>query len=98
MKKNYKEVLDVVYECIDDINHMLPVKGKLVKAEDTILVGDGGSLDSLSLINLLVGLEEALKEKCGFESFLLDESLLVDPNGPYQSVGHLSEWITSRIN
>ncbi|MBT6439581.1 MAG: hypothetical protein HOK72_07720 [Flavobacteriales bacterium] len=97
MNATNKEVLEVVYECIDEVNRMLPAKSKLDKTMETVLVGDGGSLDSLSLINLLVGLEEALKLKFGIECFLLDESLLVEPNGPFQSIGHLSEWIASRI-
>jgi len=97
MKATNKEVLAVIYECIDEVNRMLPTNSKLTKTVETVLAGDGGILDSLSLINLLVSLEEALKLKFSIECFLLDESLLIDPNGPYQSVSHLSEWITSRI-
>tara|TARA_B110001469_G_scaffold116057_1_gene121008 strand:+ start:107 stop:400 length:294 start_codon:yes stop_codon:yes gene_type:complete len=97
MKATDKEVLAVIYECIDEVNRMLPTRSKLTKTVETVLAGDGGALDSLSLINLLVSLEEALKLKFGIEYFLLDESLLSDPTGPYRSVSHLSKWIASRI-
>jgi acyl carrier protein len=97
MKVTNNEVLAVIYECIDEVNRMLPVKLKLTKTAETALAGDGSNLDSLSLINLLVSIEEALKSKFNLECFLLDESLLSDSNGPYQSLGHLSEWITSSI-
>ena len=95
MKVTTNEVLEVVYDCIDDLNSMLPSGAKLTKTADTILVGDNGVLDSLSLINLLVSIEEGLKTKLDLQCFLLDESLLVDPDGPYKSIGRLSEWVIS---
>ena len=97
MKATKEEILAVIYECIDEVNRMLPANTKLTTTVETVLAGDGGILDSLSLINLLVSLEEKLKLKFSINCFLLDESLLIDPNGPYRSVSHLSEWIISRI-
>jgi len=98
MKVTTKEVLEIIYGCIDELNRMLPSDAKLTKTTDTILVGDSGVIDSLSLINLLVSLEEALRSKLDLQCFLLDENLLVDPEGPYRSIGQLSEWIVSGIN
>jgi len=95
MKVTINEVLEVVYDCIDELNRMLPTGAKLTKTIDTVLVGDSGVLDSLSLINFLVSLEEALRSKLDLQCFLLDESLLVDPSGPYRSIGQLSEWVVS---
>jgi acyl carrier protein len=96
MKASSDAISEVLYACIDQANAMLPREAKLEKAPSTVLVGEGGVLDSLGLINLLVNLEEGLRSRFGLEHACLDEALLVDVDGPYRSVGHLVEWITAR--
>lgn len=90
-------ILLVVYQCIDELNLLLPVENRLSKAEDTVLVGPGGTLDSLGIISLVVALEDALEQATGTRLVLLQEDKLADPAGPYASVGRLVNWIESLL-
>lgn len=95
MKLSSQDVLDVIYGCIDEVNRQLPQDAKLLKSAGTVLVGEGGVLDSLGLITLLVALEDALEAKLGVRCFLLEEEILVDQNGPFHSIDSLSKWIVA---
>ena len=53
-------------------------------------------LDSLSLITLVVSLEEAM-EGVGVHTALLEEEFLVDSDGPLSTVGTLVDLIVSKI-
>lgn len=92
-----REVLDEIYQTIDEVNRQLPGGARLEKSEGTRLVGDGGVLDSLGLVTLLVGIEEAMQSRLGIQINLLEEDALADSSGPYQTVGGLLDWIMAKI-
>jgi D-alanine--poly(phosphoribitol) ligase subunit 2 len=97
MKLNLDNILDVIYGCVDLLNRQLPHDMKLQKSTDTQLGGEGGVLDSLGLITLLVALEEELEKKFGVQCVLLDEEVMSDQNGPYSSIDSLSKWIIAKM-
>ena len=94
MNENESHYLNVVYECARIINNDLPDKLKLPLHPDSVLVGEGGVYDSLSIINLLIAIEESLKN-LGEEVMLLDEDLVIDAKGPYSTLYNLAEYIES---
>ena len=59
----------------------------------TLLLGQGGRLDSMGFVNLIVALEEELKAKLGIEASMADELMATDG---VLSVGDLFE-IVSRV-
>ena len=89
-------VESVVYKCIEELNRQLPAELKLQSSLDAILVGEGGVLDPLGLITLIVSLEEAMEE-VGVHTTLLEEEFLVDSKGPLRTVGSLIDLIVSKI-
>ena len=46
-------ILNSVYKAIDEINNQRSKKNQLDKIEDTVLIGRGGKLDSLGLVNFV---------------------------------------------
>jgi acyl carrier protein len=96
MTATIEKITELLYACIDSANRMLPLDAKLNKSPDTVLVGDGGVLDSLALINLLVDLEDALRTNLALECSLIDDDLLADAQGPYRSIANLTKWIVER--
>ena len=92
------QVRDVVFEALDTLNeHRAPTE-RLPKALDTPLAGDGGSLDSLAFVSLIVGLEQRLEEKLGKTvNFFQDEHL--DPTaGPFRSVQTLIDHLEALLS
>ena len=98
MTARIENILKLLYECIDSANRMLPTEAKLIKSADTVLLGEGGVLDSLALITFLVDLEEALHTKLGLECQLIEDDLLTDSQGPYHSISTLAKWIETHAN
>jgi D-alanine--poly(phosphoribitol) ligase subunit 2 len=84
----------VIHAAIDELNQQLPEGGKLQKAPAAVLVGDGGVLDSLGLITLLVDIEQALAEKLSIVVPLLDELMAArEGQHTFHSVGALTQWV-----
>jgi len=90
------DVLDVINECIADLNKQLPPPERLPPGLDATLIGEGGKLDSLALVTLIASIEQALSERLAIDMPLIDEVI-----GDYRSetgwtVGSLLQLIVSR--
>lgn len=94
MSKNEGYYLSIIYECVKNINNDLPDDLKLPLQPNSVLIGEGGVYDSLSIINLLIAIEDSLKTS-GEEVILLDDDLVTDAEGPYSTLFKLSEYIES---
>jgi acyl carrier protein len=86
------EVLDIVYAEVDELNAQLSNGQKLEKTPETALYGDDGPLDSLTLLNLLVGVEGRLEER-GITLSLVDEDALSQADGPFLTIRSFSEYV-----
>lgn len=88
-----EKALDAVFTAIDEVNVQLPADMQLQKTPTMALTGDNSPLDSLSLINLIVALEEVISRQNGTSPQLLDEDLLGEPDGPYATPAALAEFV-----
>ncbi len=73
MKNEASKIVDYA---VDQINELLPVGEELPKNRETVLLGNGGRLDSMGFVNLLAGLEEGLEKQFGKSTAFADASLL----------------------
>ena len=90
---NISSVQAVILDCIAEYNKQLGPNEQIEVSSDTVIVGEGGGLDSLTIITLLVSIETALADKLGIQRQLLDEQLLADPSGPLRNVAALTAWL-----
>ena len=61
-----EEKVEKVLNCaIDRVNELLPTGESLSKEKDTVLLGQGGKLDSMGFVNLVVAIEEELEKQLG---------------------------------
>ena len=89
-------ITEAVYAAFDEVNPQLPLENQLAKESSTILLGDGGVLDSLGVMNLIVAVEETLEERGLSVSLSEDEKLmesLGEENGPLRSVSNLVSFL-----
>ena len=63
--------------------------------EDTILLGDGGAVDSLGLVRLIMTVERQVEDDFGVPVSLTDEKAMSQRNSPFRSVGALTSYIAS---
>ena len=92
---NDDQALRIVYDAIDIVNQQLPAARRLAKSPDTVIVGAGGPLDSLGIINFVVTLEEKVGDATGTSIQLLEEELLAE-GSPFRTVGALTRYIATR--
>jgi len=57
-----EQVIQAVYAAVDRVNQELPADGRLEKRPDAVVLGPGGVLDSLALLNLIVAIDQAVEE------------------------------------
>ena len=91
-------VLDEVYGAIRRANELRELDSRIACAEDTILYGSGGSLDSLGLVSLLMDVEEAVSARSGRPLVLTDEHAMSQRRNPFRTVGSLTDYVLERLN
>ena len=66
-------------------------------ADDTVIYDGGDGIDSLSLVRLIVSLEERCDEEFGKRLTLADERAMSLRRSPYRTAGALTEFILERL-
>jgi acyl carrier protein len=72
------QIQDLVYRAMDGASELLLDDTALTKSPDTVLVGDGATLDSMGFINFVVALENELGEEIGLVVNLVEELNTID--------------------
>jgi acyl carrier protein len=66
--------------------------------ENTILFGSGSSIDSLSLVSIIVDLEVIFSDEHGFDISLTDDRAMTREISPFDSITSLVDYIFEVIN
>lgn len=64
---------------------------------DTRLFGEGGLLDSMALVSLVIAVEQALEEKYQTTVGLADEKALSQRSSPYRTIGTLAAYAAQEL-
>lgn len=91
-------ILDALLETCDEINGQLPASERLTTdpetVRDEVLIGEGGVLDSLGVLNFLMAFETRLEQDGGWTIALVgDEALAVDR----MTLGGLADVVVQRV-
>lgn len=97
MATDQKAILELVYESIDTINDLLPESEHVPKAPDSVLFGQGGRLDSLNLVLLIVDIEQRIAEMSGQAISLTSERAMSGMNSPFRTVSSLVNFIANNL-
>ena len=84
------DIINAIYRAIDGINLQLSADKKMSKDESAPI--NVRALDSLNMVNFLVGVEEELQLDCGLE-IDLGASLSPAAEVPFANVRELAEYI-----
>jgi hypothetical protein len=68
-----RDIEAAVYRAVDTTNELLADPQRLAKSHSTLLLDTGTSLDSMALLNLLVFVEDEIKDAFGLEIVLAGE-------------------------
>jgi acyl carrier protein len=92
-----ERAIRAIFSALDKVNDDMDNADRLPKAEDCILFGDGGRLDSIGLVSLILSVERAVAEEFGVAVTLADERALSERNSPFRTVEALANYITGLI-
>ena len=85
--------MNLIYVTLDEYNEHVSDELQLEKSSDTKLFGQGSSLDSLGLINLVVAVEQNIEDEFDVEITLADVRAMSQENSPFRTVGSLTDYI-----
>jgi D-alanine--poly(phosphoribitol) ligase subunit 2 len=89
-----EKIKKVVFDSIDDFNDFNDADFSLEKSEDEVLFGKGGGLDSLSLVNLIVIIEEKIEDELGESITIANDKAMSQTNSPFSTVKSMVNFIT----
>lgn len=90
-------VIDVLLMVADDINRQVSKEKRIERSPNTVLLGKESVLDSLGLINFILMVEQRIEETFHCSIVLTEDDLLTFPDGPFRTIGSLSEYIAKQI-
>jgi len=91
-------ILEILYESIDEINLDLESNQQLQKTENEVLFGTDSPLDSMGLVNLITVIEQKIEEKTGEFISIADERAMSMEQNPFHTVSTLKDYIETVLN
>ena len=88
-----QQVLKIIYNAIENENRSLAQPINLEEGENTALYGVGGVLDSMSLVSIVIDVEQMLEEQLGLRMTLVNDSAMSPKRSPFQSVSTFASYI-----
>jgi acyl carrier protein len=92
------DVLDAVLAVVSDLNLQLPPDRRMALSRETQLLGPGGHLDSLGLINLIVGVEQHVEQALSRRVILTDHDTLSRTDTVLATIGTLTDHIEALLS
>ncbi len=99
MRIQRQEVLEMVYAVYEEIRREENNKDdsfeNLELVENTVLYGKRARLKSITLVTLIIDIEQRLADEFGVEVILADEKALSQKRSPFRDIGSLVDYICS---
>lgn len=95
---NKEELYKIVIKQLEDLSETLPEDQKFLVSRETILFGRGSSIDSMSLVSVIVDLEGFFFDEIGLEISLTDDKAMTREISPFDNVSNLVDYLDELIN
>jgi acyl carrier protein len=92
-----KQIINIVYDALENLNAERPADNKVPVAMDTLLLAEGGLVDSLELVSLIVDVEVAMAEKFQCATSLTDDEAMSREESPFHDVASLCDYISEVV-
>lgn len=88
----------LILSAIREFNQQVPIDRRIPETPDVTLFGRDGCLDSLGLVNLILIVEEHVKDRYQIGITLADERAMSQDRNPFQNVHSFSAYIVRLLN
>jgi acyl carrier protein len=89
--------LEIVQSCLSELNEELCYESLRAVEDGTPVFGTIEGIDSLSLVTLVVDLEDAVESAFGRRVVLADDKAMSMRSSPYRTSGSLADFIVARL-
>jgi hypothetical protein len=86
-------ILDIIYRALRSLNEELGENQRVALVPETRLFGPDASLDSLSLVSVIVDVEAGVADAFGKPVSLTDDRAMSQPVSPFSDVSTLAAYI-----
>ena len=93
-----EQILKLVVENVAALVDTFPENNRFEVNEDTVLFGSNSSIDSLSLVSIIVDLEGMFSDEYGFDISLTDDQAMTRSKSPFTNVQSLADYIFELIS
>ena len=93
-----KEITEIVINQVEQLNDTFPDAQKVTVSENTVLFGNGSSIDSLSLVSIIVDLEMLFSAEYSHDILLTDDKAMAREKSPFTNITTLVDYIFELIN
>jgi acyl carrier protein len=92
------EITTIVINQVQQLNETFPDNQKIEINENTILFGSNSSIDSLSLVSIIVDLEMFFSTELNHPISLTDDRAMAREKSPFTNITTLVDYIFELIN
>ena len=90
---NKDKIYEIVIDQVKQLNETLPVDKQFKVNENTVLFGNGSSIDSLSLVSVIVDLEMLFSDEYNADISLTDDRAMTREISPFDNITNLVDYI-----
>ena len=94
---NREDIERIVFDSVEELNASLPEERRLPAAAETRLIGEGGRLDSIGLVDLILSVEAKVQGTVGAAITIADEKAFSQAQSPFLTLGTLTDYVTSLL-
>lgn len=91
-------VIDIIYTALRALNEELDAERRVALSPHTRLFGPEATLDSLSLVSVIVDVETAVQDKFARPVSLTDDKAMSQEVSPFSDVNALADYILSQLD
>ena len=88
-----EKIQKIMISTINTMNENLYEEIQVKDGLDTVLYGNGGKLDSLDLINLIVAVEQNIEDEFDVSVTIADERAMSQKHSPFKTIDTLANYI-----
>lgn len=94
----HEKISGFILKTLTDLIDTFPEAERFTPNNETILFGQGSTIDSLTLVSFIVDLESLLSDEFSQTISLTDDRAMTREKSPFNSVNDLAEYIVEIID
>jgi hypothetical protein len=93
VERTREQIAELVHRTVDEVNEELEEDARLGRGVETVLYGPGATTDSMTLVSLIVAVEESIRRELGLSVTLANEKAMSMERSPFRTLDSLIGYV-----